>query len=55
MELISQKTPLFPQDWSIGRVVAWFAKLGVFVLASASTSTYDLNSSLGNVDDLPNR
>ena len=32
MELISQKTPLFPQDWSIGRVVAWFAKLGVFVL-----------------------
>jgi hypothetical protein len=32
MELISQKTPNLLQDWSIGRAIAWLAKLVIFVL-----------------------
>ena len=32
METLSQKTQLVLQDWSIGRAIAWLAKLGIFVL-----------------------
>ena len=34
MEALSQKTQLVLQDWSIGRAIAWLAKLGIFVLVT---------------------